>query len=80
MSLHVTGSNKKGEAYLVLAQEDVEETISLTGVFDADIDMSRFANGQISLCFIYEDAGEVTLDVHLEVKKQEHKYNTVFDG
>ena len=71
MNLHVTGSNKKGEAYLVLTQGDVEETINLTGAFDSDIDLSRFVSGQISICLIYEDAGEVKVDVSLEIKKNE---------
>ena len=69
MSLHVIGSNKKGEAYLVLTQGDVEETINLSGSFDAPIDMSRFAAGPITICFLYEDAGEVKMDVHFEIKK-----------
>jgi len=64
-----------------ITQGDVEETINLTGVFEANIDMSRFATGQISMCFIYEDTGEVKVDVHLE-KKEEGRtvYATVNNG
>ena len=68
MSLRVTGSNKKGEAYLILSQGDIEKTINLTGSFDACIDISQFAPGQISLCFVYENAGEVKVDMLLEVE------------
>jgi len=71
MSLYVTGSNQKGEAYLVLTQGDIEETINLAGAFDASIDMSRFAPGPISISFIYEDAGEVAMNVQLAVIKNE---------
>ena len=70
MSLYVSGSNKKGEAYLILTQGDVEETINLTGSFDSHIDMSRFKPGPISMGFFYEDAGEIKVDVHLEVKHE----------
>ena len=70
MSLHVTGSNLKGEAYLVLTQGDVEETINLTGSFNSPIDLSRFVPGGISMCFIYEEAGETKVDVHLEINKE----------
>jgi len=71
MSLVITGSNNKGEAYLILTQDDVEETVNLTGAFDARIDMSRFAPGKVTMCFVYEDAGEIKMDVQLELKKNE---------
>ena len=67
MNLRVTSSNKQGEAYLVLTQGDTEETVNLTGSFDSFVDMSRFTPGQITMSFLYEDAGEVTVDVQLNI-------------
>lgn len=67
MNIRITSSNKHGEAYLVLAQGDIEETVNLTGSFDSFIDMSRFAPGKIAMSFLYEDAGEVTVDMHLSI-------------
>ena len=65
MSLHVTNSNNQGEAYLVLSQGALEKTVNLTGNFDSVIDLSPFAPGPISLCFVYEDAGEIKVDLQL---------------
>ena len=71
MSLHVVSNNKRGEAYLILSQGDIEKTINLTGAFDSCVNMSQFAPGQISLCFVYEDAGEIKVNMLLDVNKGE---------
>ena len=69
MRIYVTGSNKCGEAYLIISQGDEEETVNLTGCFSSDINLSKFGPGPISISLFYEDAGEATLTINTSLQE-----------